>query len=283
MVVGSSDGTTAMYGAGVLRPNTAALVSGTTDVLMTCVSSPVHDPQGVLSLNTGMLPGTYLVGGAMGVGGGVLGWLTDVLETSPEQVAGEIVEVSAGSDGLLFFPGLTGERSPYWEETLTGGIVGIRLEHRRPHLLRAAMEGGAYRTYRLLKILQSCGAEVDRVRVVGGFSNLDVWNRIRADVIGLTVEKPAISEATLLGTAMFCRTGIDSGCSLRDLAQSWCPVNKRYEPDPGAHRQYRKIAVLFDEFVNTNAGWYRKLNQLIRLQGEEHLQISNRYSKKPST
>jgi xylulokinase len=72
IVSGSSDGTSAMYGGGVLNRGQATLVSGTTDVLMMFASEPPVDPSHTLTINSAMVPGVYLAGGAMGLSGGVL-------------------------------------------------------------------------------------------------------------------------------------------------------------------------------------------------------------------
>ena len=262
VITGSSDGTTAMYGAGVLEKGRAVLVSGSTDVLMMRCESAVQDPAHILSINTGMLPGTFLVGGALGLSGGALHYFEKMLQTSADKLADNIADLPPGSDGLLVFPGLTGERSPFWKEYLTGGIAGLSLHHKNEHILKALMEGCAFRILRLLKAMSASHLKPKGLNIVGGGANIDVWNHIRSDVTGMVIRKLFHTEATSLGTAMFCNAGIDSSRSLLEVTRDWIEVEKCYSPDPDATDRYKKIAAIFDRYMNDNENIYRRLNEL---------------------
>ena len=79
---------------------------------------------------------------------------------------------------------------------------------------------------------------------------------------GKTVERPIVADATLLGAAMFCRCAVDASVNLPDLSRQWIEVPTRYEPEPSAHHRYLELAAVFDEYIRTNAGIFRKLSQL---------------------
>jgi len=259
VISGSSDGTTAMYGAGVLDDGKGVLVSGTTDVLMRCCRPAPGSPNAALSVNSGMLRGTHLVGGPLGLSGGSLHYFEVLLQASAVKLEKKIAALSPGSDGLLIFPGLTGERSPYWKEYLTGTIAGLRPTHRSEHLLRAVMEGCALRILNLLKILSQDRLLPRTVNVVGGGANLDIWNQIRSDISGLEIHKLAVTEATCLGTAMFCKAGLDKAQSLEDIADDWIKVAKKFRPNPAHKQTYEKLARLFDDHIEANAALYQGL------------------------
>jgi len=263
VVVGSSDGTTAMYGGGALEENTAVMVAGTTDVLMASASNTVDDPQQVLSTNTAMVPGRYLAGGAMGMAGGAMMQFEKLLHTRIVNIEEKIARLAPGSEGLLVFPGISGERAPYWQENTGGGMIGLRRDHRPEHILRAIMESTAYRAYRLLNIMAQNGLDSESIRVVGGTAKNDVWNQIRADVWGRPVARPDISEATLLGTAMFCRSALEPALGLEEIARQWIRIAKRYDPDPKAHETYRKMSALFDELIESNADLFKALSDMV--------------------
>ena len=263
VAAGSSDGTTAMYGGGVLGKNTGVLVAGTTDVLMAANSEPVDDAHQVLSVNTAMVDGRYLAGGAMGMSGGTLAHFEKLFGIDLKQKEEEIGRLSPGCGGVLALPGISGERAPYWLENSFGGLIGLRRDHGPGHILRALMEGTAYRTARLLRIMADSGLEPECIRVVGGTAASDVWNQIRADVWGLPVERPEAGEATLLGTAMFCRSALDSKTSLEEIARQWIKIEQRYSPDPAAYTKYRKLSKLFDEIMLKNAEFCDALSDLV--------------------
>ncbi len=264
VITGSSDGTTAMYGAGVLDQGHAVLVSGTTDVFMMCCTSAPADPDQALSINSGMLPGTYLVGGPLGLSGGALQYFEQLLQTSVGALEEKIDALPPGSNGLLVLPGLTGERSPYWQEYLTGGIIGLTPEHKRRHLLRAVMEGCALRILKLLDILSQSRLDPRKLNIAGGGANIDVWNQIRSDVTGLEVQKLSITEASCLGTAIFCQAGLDNTRSLPEIAGEWIKVAKRFTPNPERTRTYTKLARLFENYIEANRDVYQGLNEFKR-------------------
>jgi len=261
VISGSSDGTSAMYGAGILEDGAAVWVSGTTDVLMVCCQPAPRNPSPVLSVNSGMLPGTYLVGGPLGLSGGSLQYFEQLLQTSVAELEKKIAGLPPGSDGLLIFPGLTGERAPYWKEYLSGTITGLTPHHQSEHILRAVMEGCALRIFKLLGILSQNQLGPRVLNIVGGGANSDAWNQIRADVSGLEIQKPAITEATCLGTALFCAAALDKGRSLPEISAEWITVAKHYRPNPAKTRTYRKLSRLFEAHIETHANIYQGLNE----------------------
>ena len=266
VIAGSSDGTTAMYGAGVLDEGTAVLVSGTTDVLMMyCAAAPRNTNQ-ALCVNSGMLPGSYLVGGPLGLSGGTLQYFEQLLQTTVSRLEEKIDALPPGSDGLLVMPGLTGERSPFWKEYLTGAIIGLTPDHKSEHLLRAVMEGCVLRMLRLLDIFSQDRLQLQALNVVGGGANIDSWNRIRSDASGLEVRKLAGTEATSLGTALFCKAGLDKTRSLKEIAGEWIKVDKRIRPNKKHTRIYKELARLFEIQIQSNRDVYQGLNRLRRKQ-----------------
>jgi len=261
VVCGSSDGTTAMYGGGVLQPGRAALVSGTTDVLMTLSPGYLDDPSQILSQNSGPRPGVFLVGGAMGLSGGALARLQDLLGRTAEELEEPIGRLPPGAEGLLVLPGLTGERAPYWQEGLSGAVIGLTPAHGPEHLLRALMEGTAYRLRHLLRALAGAGLTPRTMSVSGGCSRLEVWNRIRADVTGLEVIRWTTDQATCLGAALFCRAGLEGGEVLDRGAGEWLRVERRYRPNPRAHRLYQGLADLFERYILQAQDLHRDLRR----------------------
>jgi sugar (pentulose or hexulose) kinase len=259
VISGSSDGTTAMYGGGVLLDGAAVLVTGSTEVLMAAVDRPVEDPSCTLTVNTALSPGRFLAGGAMGLAGGALQHFQGLLGASVPALERRMRRLPPGCEGLLVFPGLEGERAPYWMAHVTGGMAGLGLRHRPEHVLRAAMEGAAFRTGRLLSLMRGFGLPVARVHVTGGYAGIGLWNQIRADIFGVEVVCAGAPEATALGTAMFCRAAMDGSLSLSDIARRWLTFGRRFRPHAARHAAYRALAGIFDDFIQATAESYRRL------------------------
>jgi sugar (pentulose or hexulose) kinase len=266
VIAGSSDGTTAMYGAGVLEEGTAVLVSGTTDVLMMYCAAAPRNTSRALCVNSGMVPGSYLVGGPLGLSGGTLDYFEKLLQTSVTRLEKKIDALPPGSNGLLVLPGLTGERSPYWKEYLTGAIIGLTPDHKSEQLLRAVMEGCVLRMLGLLDILSQDRLQPRALNVVGGGANIDVWNQIRSDASGLEVRKLSVTEATSLGMALFCKAGLDKTRSLKEITGEWINVDKRFKPNNKHTRIYRELCRLFEVHIQSNRDVYQGLDRLRRKQ-----------------
>ncbi len=259
VITGSSDGTSAMYGAGVCLPGTAACVSGTTDVLMAQLAARRHGPDVAqaaaaagLSLNTGMEPGYGLAGGAMGLSAAALRHFAALTFGTPDLDVSSLEEaatVPAGADDLLALPGLTGERAPYWHQEIGGGLYGLRLDHGRAHILRAVMEAAAYRLRAVLDGLATMGVKPARLLISGGGAGSAVWNRIRADVTGVPLERTRSAEATCLGAAMFARQALDPGLSLAAISAEWIGAVDRLEPDGRQAAVYARGRARFEGLI----------------------------------
>ncbi len=262
VISGTSDGTAAMYGAGVLEPGNAVLVSGTTDVLMYASRRAVQDDSCTLNINTGDAPHTFLVGGPLGASGGTLAHFEKMLHTRLDRLAERIRRLPPGSNGLLFFPGLTGERCPYWKEHVTGGLLGLNFSHGAEHVLRAIMEGCALRIVRMLGILARNGLGPRQLTIAGGGAASDGWNQIRCDATGLETRRPEVTEATCLGTAAFCTAALDPGRTLAEITGRWMNACRRYSPQPAGNAAYRELAKLFDDYIQRNEGIYRSLARI---------------------
>lgn len=261
VITGSSDGTTAMYGGGILEQGKAVLVSGTTDVLMMKTEKLIQDRSSTLSINNGMVPGSYVVGGAMGMSGGALDRLFKLFNWNFKEIIGRVKDIRPGADGLLFTPGLSGERAPYWAEKFRGSLVGFDLNHEPEHIVRALFEGISFRILRLIQVMHINGLSPESVNIVGGGASIEVFNQIRSDVTGLPVISLEDTEATSLGTAIFCRKGIDTSMTLSEISSGWITHKKIYNPDPELHEIYMERSEIFERYIETTMEIHNSLKE----------------------
>lgn len=230
VVAGSSDGTAAMYGCGVLGGATVA-VCGTTDVLMHHLAAYPPSLPHALTVNSAMEGAGFLAGGATGSSGGMLSLTASLAGLPLDECDAAVLDVPPGSAGLIALPSISGERAPYWDDTVPAGFSGLRNGQTRGHLVRAVMESCAYRWRRLTALLAESGAvEVHRIAVAGGGAASAVWNQIRCDVTQRPVVRRAERESTILGVAMFARAGLDSSTSLAALSREWVSDAELFQP-----------------------------------------------------
>lgn len=249
VVSGSTDGTTAMYGGGILDRKKSVLVSGTTDVFMMIADKMKPDPNCILSINNGMLKGTFAVGGAMGMSGGALKRVLDLFNMDYSDMIEKLVNTSPGADGLLFTPGLTGERAPYWAENFNGSLVGLNLSHKAEDVVRALFEGASYRLFRLIQVMEENGLVPEEINVVGGGSEIDIYNQIRADITGIPIVGLEHTEATTLGTAVFCHIGIGDSINPAETGMEWIKPKKVFNPDTTKRKFYLQQSKIFERYI----------------------------------
>jgi xylulokinase len=243
VVTGTSDGTGACLAAG---GGTAVNVSGSTDVVMAASERPLGDPRQRTVMTPHPLGHGWLVGGVMGTTGAALKWLVDLAYADvpeAERFARADVEAAsagAGAAGLVCLPAFTGERAPRWNPAARGVVFGIDLGHERGHLVRAVLEGVAVQVAEVVDALRGLGADVRRLRVVGGGAASELWNQIRADMTGLPVERPGQMEGTVTGAAFLAMRGV--GLVPADVgAESLAPADRAWVPDDAQHARYRRL------------------------------------------
>ncbi|MCK5674715.1 MAG: hypothetical protein KAH95_15150 [Spirochaetales bacterium] len=261
VINGSSDGTTAMYGGGILGQGKAVLVSGTTDVLMMKTEHLVNNKNSVLSINNGMVKSSYVVGGAMGMSGGTLNRISSLFNWNIKKIIGKVKDIKPGAEGLIFTPGLSGERAPYWNDSFTGSIVGLNHFHKPEHIVRALFEGISFRILRLLQVMNESSLFPESINVVGGGASIEILNQIRADVTGLPQTVLKDTEATSLGTAIFCRKGISGSLTLSEASADWIFPLEVYKPNAELHEVYLKQFMVFEKYINAATTIHNRLKE----------------------
>ena len=259
VVIGASDGVLANLGIGAVRPDIAAVSIGTSGALRVVVPQPTIDPDGRLFCYA-LTEDLWVVGGAVNNGGSVVRWASQALaagfdEAAPEgedaddldaRLLGEAAQVPVGSDGLLCLPYLLGERAPWWRPGMRGAYLGLRREHRRPHLVRAAVEGVCQQLALVRDAFRSMELPVCEVRATGGAVASTLWVQTLAATLDLPVRVADSPEGTGLGA---CLLGMHALGDLPDLdrATSLVAVHDPVEPDPSDADAYRRLRPLVEK------------------------------------
>jgi xylulokinase len=247
VVAGGPDGTLAALGAGLTRSGIAADVAGTTDVVFACLDRPRMDPGGGVVTNAHASPGRWLLGGPTTTTGGALTWFAEsaVGTTDLSVLYQEAAEISPGADGLTCLPALAGERTPIWDPKARGALVGLTLGHRRGHLIRAILEGGACVMRRVVEAIVAMGERVEEVRLVGGAAQSDLWTQIRADVLGLPIRRMRVREASAFGAAILAAVGAGFFPDVASAAEKLSGTGELIQSKAEAHARYDEVFATF--------------------------------------
>jgi xylulokinase len=269
VVGGVNDATASIFGAGIVRKGLAIDYGGTSGGLGLAWDKPLA-VEG-LSAWPAPAPGLWICGGGLAAAGRSFVWLLETFGYVPpksapfgpdgargaEAALADAAKVPAGADGLVFLPYLAGERAPLWDERARGVLFGLRTEHGRAHIARAVLEGVAFSLHHIADVLRDAGGRIDEVRVTGGQSRGALWNKIKADVFGVPVTVPAVTEGAVLGEAMLAAIGAGLVTDAVTAADRFVRIAQRIEPDPA------NAAVYADRYA-TYRELYPRLKDITR-------------------
>jgi glycerol kinase len=174
---------------------------------------------------------TYALEGSVFVAGAVVQWLRDGLGVIAS--AQEIEALAASvpdTAGVHFVPAFTGLGAPYWDPEARGAIVGLTRGTTRAHIARAALEGIAFQSSDVLSAMErDAGAPLIDLRVDGGASANNLLMQFQADLLGVPVVRPIVTETTALGAAYLAGLGAGFWNSEEEVAANW-RVERRFTP-----------------------------------------------------
>jgi len=175
----------------------------------------------------------YALEGSIYVGGSVVQWLRDGLCCIKS--SSEIEELAASvpdSGGVFFVPALTGLAAPYWDQHARGTIIGITRGTTTAHIARAALDGIAFQTYDIARAMaKDRGAPLTELKVDGGASRNNLLMQYQANLLGIKVVRPKITETTALGAAYLAGLAVGFWKDLDEIKQQW-QVERTFDPVP---------------------------------------------------
>jgi gluconokinase len=264
LIVGAADGPLANLGVGAVHHGVAACSIGTSGALRLMVERPVVDPQRRVFCYA-LLPGHWIVGGAINNGGAVLRWAGEALapdlgphaEARLLELAGD---VRAGSEGLLMLPYLLSERAPHWSTVARGAYIGLTRHHDRGHLVRAALEGVCLQLAVVLASVRDAGNEVREIRATGGFARSDLWRQMLADALGMPIGFPAGHEGSAFGAALLAMDALGMVDGI-DRAAGLVEIEDVVEPEAGAAGVYADLLPTFTSLYDALEPAFRALQR----------------------
>jgi glycerol kinase len=173
----------------------------------------------------------YALEGSVFIAGAAVQWLRDGLNIITNAAESESLATSVSDNhGVYFVPAFVGLGAPYWDQNARGAIVGLTRGATRAHLVRAALEAMAYQTRDVVESMQrDSGIKAKEIRVDGGATRNDFLCQFQADVLGIPVIRPVITETTALGAAYLAGLAVGFWKSEKEIAKQW-QVEKRFEP-----------------------------------------------------
>jgi xylulokinase len=171
---------------------------------------PLYEPSGRVHAFCHAVPGRWHMMSVMLSAAGSLRWFRDALAPGVDfaDLVAAAAEVPAGSDGLLFLPYLSGERSPHPDPLARGAFVGLTLGHDRRHLTRAVLEGVVFGLRDGLDLMMAAGMPAPtQIRASGGGTASALWCQVLADVLDAEIATVDTTEGAAYGAALLGAVG----------------------------------------------------------------------------
>jgi glycerol kinase len=198
----------------------------------------------------------YALEGAVFVGGAVVQWLRDGLGFIENSADVEALAASVpDSGGVYLVPAFTGLGSPHWDAYARGTMVGLSRGTTRAHIARAALESIAFQSAEVLLAMQRDARQpLVELRVDGGATANDLMMQFQADLLGVPVVRPKVTETTALGAAYLAGLAVGFWSSTDDVAANW-QVDRRFEPALPREAAEARLRT-WERAVERSRGWH---------------------------
>jgi xylulokinase len=269
VVTGGHDQPCGALGAGVVEPGVAMYASGTVECICPAFAEPRLDErlmEANLCTYDYTVPGMYTTVLFSLTGGNLLRWFRDQwseCEVTEARQRGKdpyeliLERLPCDPTDLMVLPYFTPSGTPYFDATLPGAILGLRLDTTRGQVLRGLLEGVALEMRLNLDMLAQSGLPIHQLRAIGGGAKNPALVQLKADVMGRPIATLAVTEAACLGAALLA-CAAHRRASPCDLVGTWIQPQSTVDPDP------RRAAAYDERFAA-----YRKLYPAVKQAWEE--------------
>ena len=260
VVGGGADNACSAVGNGIVKEGRVSASLGTSGVVLAHSDQVRVDPDLRLHSFCHSVPNKCYIMGVMLSAGGAYRWFRDTVAqrelaeakangTDAYNLLGAQAETApVGSEGLIFLPYLTGERTPHADANAKANFFGLTLRHQRSHLIRSVMEGVTYGMRDSLELIRGLGTTVDQIYATGGGSRSTLWRQMQADIyqaeiVTINIEEgPAFGAAILAGVGTGVYTSVESATDqIVKITSQTDPISDHVEIYEQYYRIYRDL------------------------------------------
>jgi xylulokinase len=277
VVGGGGDQAAGAVGNGIVEPGVVSSTVGTSGVVFAHLDEPAPDPEMRTHTFCHAVPGAWHVMGVMLAAGGSLQWYRNKLcsdemaiaslwEADPYTlIVSGAAQVPVGSEGLLFLPYLSGERTPYPNPNARGVFCGLSLRHDKRHLARAVMEGVAYGLRDSFEIIENMGVDITQVRASGGGARSEYWVQLQADVTGRPHSYINVDEGPAFGVALLAGVGTGVWKTVPEACRAAIQVERTLEPNAENLAFYNRGYLAYQSLYQRLEDAFDELAELVDL------------------
>lgn len=255
VIAGGGDQAAGGIGSGCIKEGVVSIVLGTSGVVFTQTDKFRNEPQGKLHAFCHAVPGKWNLMGVTLSAAGSFKWYKETFFTkfsgSSEDPYDILTEsaglVLPGSEGLIYLPYLSGERTPFSDPDAKGSFVGFTLRHSMAHFTRAVLEGVSYSLKDCFELISSMGIQADKIVISGGGAKSKLWRSIIADLFGVEITTLSCTEGVPFGAAILAATGTGYYKNISEACGSILKTGSTTTPDKDKFKLYNDYYSAYKE------------------------------------
>ncbi len=246
---GGADNASAALGAGIISPEMGMVSIGTSGVFL-AYEEAGKDYSGDLHYFYHVLPDAFYAMGVTLAAGHSLSWFKNTFAPDKdfETLLENVDQIPAGSDGLLFLPYISGERTPYTDSQIRGSFLGMDQSHTLSHFSRSVLEGITFSLKDSQKLMEKhTGKVFEKIVSVGGGAKNPVWLQMQADIFNTTIVTLSTEQGPGMGAVMLAAMGQGWFEDVESCVARFVKEAASYEPNPAQVAKYEKIYAIYQQ------------------------------------
>jgi len=257
VIAGGADNACSAVGNGIVSEGLVLASLGTSGTVVAHSDEMKMDPHGRIHSFNHAIPNRWYLMGVMLSAAASFQWfrenfaeaetlLARSLPDSADQLLNREAEtVPPGSEGVIFLPYLSGERTPHRDAKARGAFIGLAPVHTKKHLTRAIMEGVAFGMRDSLELVKGLGVTPTQIRITGGGAKSPLWRQIVADVFNHPVVTTNIEEGPAIGAALLAGVGVGIFKEVEDAVREIVEITDTTSPNDSNAEVYENLYPLY--------------------------------------
>lgn len=256
----AGDQQAALFGQACFEEGMAKNTYGTgCFLLLNTGEKPVKSENGLLTTIAWGLDGkvNYALEGSIFIAGAAIQWLRDELRLIYDSPQSEYyANLVPDTNGVYIVPAFTGLGAPHWDMYARGAILGLTRGVKREHIVRATLESIAYQTKDVIRAMEEDSKiKLNRLKVDGGASANDFLMQFQADILGVPVDRPKVSETTAQGAAYLAGLAVGFWKDKKEIKNKW-ELDKTFETNMDSDKR-QKLYSKWLKAVERSKDWER--------------------------
>ena len=253
---GAGDNAAAAIGTGTVAHGKCNISLGTSGTVFIASDNYAVDPNGAIHSFAHASGKYHLMGCMLSAASCNKWWMDEILRSSDYEKEQACIQ-RLGSNSVYFMPYLSGERSPHNDPFVRGAFVGLSMDTKREDMYQAVLEGVAYGLRDSIEKGRGLGISIESATLCGGGARSDIWRRILTNVLGITLEIPAVEEGPSYGAAILAMVSCGEYRDVYEAVDKLVSVCETYVPDGELVEKYDICYEKYKKLYPAMKEWYK--------------------------